>query len=59
MENVIKLPEKEFILKCKFCKTNVFYIYLQSENPFDVKGYECCECGRSWDIFKIQKEKVQ
>lgn len=57
--NVIKLPRSEFILKCKHCKTNVFYIYLHSNNPFDIKGYECCECGRIWDVAENSKELVK
>ena len=56
MNNIIKLPRSEFILKCKHCKTNVFYIYLNNNNPFDIKGYECCECGRLWDIAESSKE---
>jgi hypothetical protein len=59
MTNIIKLPKLEFILKCKHCKTNVFYIYLNNNNPFDIKGYECCECGRLWDISENTKELIK
>lgn len=59
MANVIQLPESEFILKCKHCKTNVFYIYLHNNNPFNIKGYECCECGRVWDIAENSKELIK
>ena len=47
---IIKFPETSYILKCKDCKINAFYIYLASTDPFDIIGYECCECGEYWDV---------
>jgi len=45
MDNIIKFPSKEYILKCHKCKSNSFYIILNSENWTDLKGFECAECG--------------
>ena len=56
---VIAFPEKEFIVKCKYCKTNVFYIHLNSDNPYDIKGYECAECERYWPIEYIELKREQ
>lgn len=46
---IISFPETEFILKCRECKTNAFYVMLNSNNPFDIKWLECSECGIIFD----------
>lgn len=43
---VIHFPEKAFILRCRHCKINAFYVILNSDDPSDFKYYECCECRR-------------
>jgi len=50
MKNVIKLPKASYILRCKHCKINAFYIYLGDKDPFNIIGFECCECGDYWEV---------
>jgi len=50
MANIIRLPSKEYILRCHKCKINTFYIILNSENWTDLKGFECAECGNYTEI---------
>ena len=56
MNTVIKFPDKEFILRCCKCKVNAFYIILNSENPFDIKWFECTECGDIFTLESIEKQ---
>lgn len=49
-KKVIKFPEKEFILRCIKCKINAFYIILNSDNPYDLKGFECMDCEGWFDL---------
>ena len=51
MGAVIKFPDKEFILTCRKCKLDGFNVILNSENPFDIKWFECIECG---DVFTLK-----
>ena len=34
-----------YILRCKDCGSNAFFIWLNSKNPYDFKMLECAECG--------------
>lgn len=52
---VINFPETRYILRCKECYTNDFYIYLKSRDPYDIAGYECCGCGGFWEIKSSNK----
>jgi len=56
MGDVISFPDKEFILRCRKCRVNAFYVILNSENPFDIKCFECMECG---DIFTLEDIEEQ
>lgn len=56
MVNIIKFPDKEFILRCCKCKVNAFYVILNSNDPYDAKYYECMECG---DIFTLENIEEQ
>lgn len=53
MATVTKLPDPEFIMRCRECKVNAFYIILNSKDPYDVKGFECAECG---DWFQVDQK---
>lgn len=53
---VVKFPDKEFILRCRKCKVNAFYVILNSNDPYDTKYYECAECG---DIFTLKEIEEQ
>ena len=53
-DKVIKFPPREFILRCRKCKVNAFYVILNSNDPCDYKYHECTECG---DLFFIKGYK--
>ena len=64
MNNVIQI-EREYLFRCRFCKTNAVYVHLESEEiPIKIKGLECIECG-SWTPnkkernAKIHKETIR
>ena len=56
MSNLIKFPEKKFILTCHKCKLNGFHVILKSENPFDIKWFECMECENIFTLENIEKQ---
>ena len=56
MKKIIQFPKIYYILKCNVCKINAFNIYLGSNNPFDIIGYECCECDTYTPLKEWQKE---
>ena len=42
---VIEFPPKEFIVRCKPCGSNKFYVILGEANPHTIKHLECVGCG--------------
>jgi DNA-directed RNA polymerase subunit RPC12/RpoP len=49
---VIQFPGEKYILTCKHCRSHDFYIYLKAASTFEIKGYECVECGSEWEIIE-------
>jgi hypothetical protein len=43
---VEKVVELEFVLRCSNCMINAFYIVLNSNNPYDIRYFECVDCGK-------------
>ena len=48
MGELIELPEVVFTLKCKYCGSNEFVIFLQDRDPFTIIGYKCAGCKEEW-----------
>ena len=49
---ILKFPEIEYILKCKYCGSNTFHIKIFNSIIKKIVGYRCSDCNEEWDIKK-------
>jgi hypothetical protein len=56
MGEVLKYPTPEYILTCKHCRSNAFYIWLGSPDPDDYDQYECAneDCGALFNFIDLE-----
>ena len=54
---IIQFPETEYILRCRKCGSNSFYVHLNSKQWNDIQRFECTECGQMTDYINKDKEK--
>lgn len=55
MAEVIFLENPIPCLRCEECGCEAFFIELGGENPYNIRGYTCADCGSSWDLLPLEQ----
>ena len=48
MDNVVEFPKTEYLLRCRECTGEAFFVFLGSSDPYHITELECAtvSCGK-------------
>ena len=46
MSKVIEFPDVKYLLNCRECGSNAFFVFLGSTDPYNITELECEGCER-------------
>ena len=46
MTEIIEFPDVKYLMCCRECKSNAFFVFLSSNNPHAIECLECAGCER-------------
>ena len=52
MGSVIEFPAPRHIWCCRKCRSNTFFVWLNSSDPNDFDRFECADCGNETYVEK-------
>lgn len=58
MAEIIPLPETVYPLTCEDCNNQYFFIVPGGDNPYNIGGFVCADCGSQWELLPMDQIEV-